>query len=79
MSYINNSNAVAKRWICLLFIPLIAIIFVPLYNSIEPKFIGFPFFYWYQLLLVFISAMITTLVYLKTKYYWNDSNSNRRI
>ncbi len=42
-------------------------VWVPFYNKIEPVLWGFPFFYWYQLLWVLISAVITALVYKKTK------------
>lgn len=37
------------------------------YNKIEPVLWGFPYFYWYQLLWVLISAVITAVVYVKTK------------
>jgi hypothetical protein len=40
---------------------------VPFYNKIEPVLWGFPFFYWYQLLWVLISAVLTAIVYVKTK------------
>ncbi len=42
-------------------------IWVPSYNRIEPRLFDFPFFYWYQLLWVLISAAITALVYFKTR------------
>ncbi len=43
-------------------------VWVPFYNKIEPVLWGFPFFYWYQLLWVLISAVITAVVvYKKTK------------
>jgi hypothetical protein len=42
-------------------------VWVPSYNRIEPQLWGFPFFYWYQLLWVLISAVITALVYFMTR------------
>jgi len=60
----SNSN---KRWLWLLLLPFIAMLWVPWYNRIDPQLGGFPFFYWYQLLWVLISAIITALVYFKTK------------
>ncbi|WP_459713269.1 DUF3311 domain-containing protein [Paraburkholderia sp. 2C] len=48
-------------------LPWIAMIWVPSYNRIEPQLFEFPFFYWYQLLWVLISAVITALVYFKTR------------
>ncbi|KQR90049.1 hypothetical protein ASG35_02175 [Burkholderia sp. Leaf177] len=56
-----------KRWLWLLILPWIAVVWVPFYNKIEPVLWGFPFFYWYQLLWVLISAVITAVVYRKTK------------
>ena len=50
----------------LLIIPFIAVLWVPFYDRAEPSVAGFPFFYWYQLLWVLLSAAITGWVYLKT-------------
>ena len=38
----------------------------PLYNRLEPSWIGMPFFYWYQLLWVIIGAVLTAIVYFAT-------------
>ena len=40
----------------LLLIPCIAAVAVPFYNTTEPQLLGFPFFYWFNLLLVPVSA-----------------------
>lgn len=40
----------------LLLIPCVLALSVPFYNSIEPRLFGFPFFYWFNLLLVPLSA-----------------------
>ena len=53
-------------WALLLLIPFVALLWVPFYNSIEPPFLGFPFFYWYQFLWIPLSAAITFLVYRKS-------------
>jgi hypothetical protein len=55
-----------RHWLWLLVIPWIAMIWVPSYNRVDPQLWGFPFFYWYQLLWVLISAVITAFVYFKT-------------
>jgi hypothetical protein len=57
----------------LLLLPWIAMIWVPSYNRVEPTLWDFPFFYWYQLLWVLLSALITATVYFKTK----DANKPR--
>ncbi|GAC1336409.1 MAG: hypothetical protein NVSMB26_22910 [Beijerinckiaceae bacterium] len=49
-------------WLLLL-IPYIGLLWIPFYNRVEPKLFGFPFFYWYQLLWVPISAALTWIVY----------------
>jgi hypothetical protein len=49
-------------WLLLL-LPYIGLLWVPFYNHVEPRLFGFPFFYWYQLLWVPISALLTWIVY----------------
>jgi hypothetical protein len=56
-----------RHWLWLLVLPWIAMIWVPSYNKVEPQLFEFPFFYWYQLLWVLISAVITAFVYFKTR------------
>jgi len=41
----------------LLLVPCILSIFPVLYNLIEPRFLGFPFFYWFQLVLIPVSSL----------------------
>jgi Protein of unknown function (DUF3311) len=41
----------------LLVVPCILALWVPLYNSIPPVLFGVPFFFWFQLVLVPISAL----------------------
>jgi hypothetical protein len=53
------------RWVNLLLLaPFAAVLWVPFYNSVEPQIAGIPFFYWYQLLWIPISAILTFFVYL---------------
>ena len=40
----------------LLLIPCILALAVPFYNSVTPTLFGFPFFYWFNLLLVPVSV-----------------------
>jgi hypothetical protein len=39
-----------------LFIPCVVALWAPLYNVVEPSVFGVPFFYWFQLLLIPVSA-----------------------
>lgn len=43
----------------LLAIPLVALALVPTYSSETPALWGFPFFYWYQLLWVLLTPVLT--------------------
>ena len=53
-------------WYLLFIVQFIAVLWPPFYNSVEPNWIGIPYFYWYQMLWVIISAVITAVVYLAT-------------
>jgi len=48
----------------LLLIPCVIAIAVPLYNSLEPAFLGMPFFFWFQLALIPVSALFILAAYL---------------
>lgn len=48
----------------LLLLPFIALCWPPFYNMREPAFVGIPFFYWFQLLWIVITAIITAVIYL---------------
>jgi uncharacterized membrane protein YhdT len=53
-----------RSWaLWLLLIPFIVELWPPFYNSRTPEFIGIPFFYWFQLLMIIITAIITAIVY----------------
>ena len=67
MAHNADANRANKSWLWLLVIPWIAMIWVPSYNKVEPQLGGFPFFYWYRLFWVLVSAGITAVVYFKTK------------
>jgi Protein of unknown function (DUF3311) len=51
----------------LLLVPFIGTLWVPFYNFREPALAGVPFFYWYQLLWIPISAGLTAFVYFVTR------------
>jgi hypothetical protein len=53
-----------KPLLLLLLIPFIALCWPPFYNFRDPEFAGIPFFYWFQLLWIVITAIITAVVYL---------------
>lgn len=55
-----------SSWNLLLFVPLL-VLFVPLYNRVNPKLFGMPFFYWFQILNIFVGVALTALVYMTTR------------
>ena len=56
----------SRRWYWLLLVPLLGTLIPPIYNTADPELIGIPFFYWYQLLWVPISVLLTVIVYRQT-------------
>ena len=64
MSNQTKKQTDARSWLrLLLLIPVIGLMYVPFYNSLEPRFMDIPFFYWYQFLWVLISSLLTFIVY----------------
>ena len=62
----RNRNGASKRqrwFLLLLVVPFVVLLWPPFYNFRDPTFAGFPFFYWFQLLWVVITAVITAVVY----------------
>jgi hypothetical protein len=53
-------------WYLLFILQFVAALWVPFYNRLEPDLAGIPFFYWYQLALVVVSAILTAIVYVAT-------------
>jgi hypothetical protein len=47
----------------LVLVPIVALMWVGSYAKEEPRLWGFPFFYWYQLLWVFIASGCTYLAF----------------
>ena len=47
----------------LLLIPIVALMWVGSYNQEDPKLWGFPFFFWYQFLWVFLCSAMTWTAY----------------
>ena len=50
------------RWRILLIVPLVALLFGPLYAGRRPDFLGVAFFYWYELAAMVVSVAITFVV-----------------
>jgi hypothetical protein len=50
----------------LLLVPVLLVIWPPLYNRTDPQLFGIPFFYWYQLAVIPIGVLCTVIVYRAT-------------
>ncbi|HZZ66120.1 MAG TPA: DUF3311 domain-containing protein [Candidatus Baltobacteraceae bacterium] len=51
----------------LLLLPFAATLVPPLYARARPPLFGLPFFYWYQILQIVVSAVIVSIVYALTQ------------
>ncbi|WP_088318809.1 DUF3311 domain-containing protein [Kineosporia sp. R_H_3] len=58
----RSSTGLRTGWLLLL--PLLLVVYPPLYNRTDPDLFGIPFFYWYQLAVIPVSVVCTTVVYL---------------
>jgi hypothetical protein len=56
-----------RGWYLLLALPFLGLLYPPLYAKESPELFGFPFFYWYQLLWVPVTALLTFIVYKKVR------------
>ena len=63
----RRRHDVNRGWYWLLLVPLLGTLIPPIYNSEDPRLIGIPFFYWYQMLWIPISVACTALVYRRTR------------
>ena len=63
----NEKKSRLNAWAWLLVLPYLGLCFPQFYNHADPALFGFPFFYWYQFLWVFISSAIIWLVYIKSR------------
>jgi Protein of unknown function (DUF3311) len=53
-------------WYLLFVVQFVVILWPPFYNRIDPVLAGIPFFYWFQMLWVLVSAVLTAIVYFAT-------------
>ena len=61
----GRNRGIWSYWLLLILIPLT--MWVPLFNRVEPTFAGFPFFYWFQLAMIFVGAILTAIAYFVTE------------
>jgi hypothetical protein len=66
MSEQQKKRRIGAGWYWLFVVEFAVALWPPLYNRIEPTLFGIPFFYWFQLLWVLVSAVLTAVVYFAT-------------
>ena len=57
----ERSDRSPLNW--LLLVPLLLVLWPPLFNHRDPTLFGIPFFYWFQLAVIPIGVVCTALVY----------------
>ncbi len=60
------TGLVFNPWNLVLLLPFI-ILLTPIYNQKTPEFIGMPFFYWFQFLIIALGVLSTITVYRMTR------------
>ena len=63
-AYPTKSPAIKAAAAVMLAVAVVGALWVPIYAHTEPKLGAFPFFYWYQLILVPVTAMLCWISYL---------------
>lgn len=53
----------SRWWYALLALPFAALLYPPLYAREDPELFGFPFFYWYQMAWIVLTALVCWVVY----------------
>jgi hypothetical protein len=54
-------------WHWLLLVPIVLPLWTPLFNRLDPRLLGIPFFYWGQLAMVFLAMLVIGVVHLLTR------------
>ncbi len=54
-------------WNWLLLLPIVLPLLTLVYNRETPRLLGFPFFFWFQLLFPLLAAAVTAVVFVKTR------------
>jgi hypothetical protein len=64
---VDGKRGRRSGWLWLFLIEFVLVLWPPFFNKLEPTLGGLPFFYWYQLACVLVAAVITAIVYFKTR------------
>lgn len=58
---------IGRAWRLLLLAPFFGLLWPQFYSRSAPELWGFPFFYWYQFAWMLLTALITWLVYTRSR------------
>lgn len=64
---VTQPSVPRHRWLLVaaLLAPAVVLpLWVPLYDRTDPAFLGFPFYYWFQFLLIIVAVTLTVPAYL---------------
>jgi len=64
---VHPAGSDRARWNWLLLLPIVLPLLTFIYNRETPRLLGFPFFFWFQLLFPLLAAVVTAVVFLRTK------------
>ncbi len=56
-----------SKLLWLLLLPFAVTLWPGLYNQTQPEFIGIPFFYWFQIFAIFLTAALMAVLYFLTE------------
>ena len=60
----TRPTPLARVIVYALFLVIVVVaLWVPFYNRIEPSWHGIPFFYWFQMVWIVVTAVVTVLAY----------------
>jgi hypothetical protein len=61
---VPRPTVLARVIVYALFLLIVVVaLWVPLYNRLEPSWHGIPFFYWFQMVWIVVTAVATVLAY----------------
>jgi len=66
MKQVSGRRGGWNWWYLLFVIQYVVALWPPFYNKVDPHLLGIPFFYWFQLSWVLVSAVLTAAVYFAT-------------
>jgi cation transport ATPase len=64
---LKETKSKRRYWAWLLVLPLLLLVYPGMYARTTPELFGFPFFYWYQFVVVVATALLTGVVYWLTR------------